>query len=82
MEAQASNFIFKIRRQSRSDGPHFWHWEIFDHRKWRVAEGKGFPRKRRGRGETSDWEFTNALRRGAHAISLGLTLFHEQCPIA
>ena len=32
----------KILRQSRGDGLHFWHWEIFDNTKWVIASGNTF----------------------------------------
>src|SRR5215831_721811 len=33
---------YSIRRQCRSDGVFFWHWEIRDERNWPVASGNVF----------------------------------------
>src|SRR5262249_40959875 len=33
---------YSIRRQRRSDGLFFWHWEIRDERNWPVASGNVF----------------------------------------
>jgi len=42
MELRPRKLYCKILRQSRGDGLHFWHWEIFDNTKWLIASGNAF----------------------------------------